>query len=217
MKRSALFSCSALLAMVMFLGFDLAKEYRRGARLPATTVALTAMFCLMFYLVLKIYLGTGWANGMESRHRAAVDGGELESDYGEQEVALDTEGVHVSSLQGSWSRNWARGVDSIVETPEHFFLYSSVSAALVIPKRAFESPGQADEFARLARAQLAAAGGSSAARELRELARTREIRCPECRYEIREVIDPRCPECGLRLHVRDFQAGAPAARKDATQ
>jgi YcxB-like protein len=76
---------------------------------------------------------------------------------GRHRVVLSDDGVLESTAVNQSSHAWA-GVDRVEESADHIFIYTSVAAAHVIPKRAFRDPEEAEAFLRLAHSRKEAAG-----------------------------------------------------------
>lgn len=75
---------------------------------------------------------------------------------GHHTVKLDDIGVTESTAVGEQRTSW-RGIDRVEQGPEYIYLYTSASAALVIPRRAFANTTDADEFHNFASARRSAA------------------------------------------------------------
>ena len=75
---------------------------------------------------------------------------------GVHRVALDEEGVLERTAVGESRTRWA-GVHRIEQDDRYIYLYTSPSAAHVIPKRAFADPGDAEAFYQLSRSRAAPA------------------------------------------------------------
>jgi hypothetical protein len=77
---------------------------------------------------------------------------------GRHTVKLDDIGVTESTAVGEQRTSWA-GIDRVEQNPEYIYIYTSASAALVIPRRAFRKPSDAEEFHNLAIARRNAQPG----------------------------------------------------------
>lgn len=75
---------------------------------------------------------------------------------GRHTVTLDDVGVTESTAVGEQRTSW-RGIDRVEQNPEYIYLYTSASAALVIPRRAFANAAAAQEFLNFAAARRNAA------------------------------------------------------------
>jgi hypothetical protein len=71
-------------------------------------------------------------------------------------VTLDDEGVHIDADHFRALHRWP-GVLKLQETDKHLFLYTDGAQAIIVPKRCFASPEDAERFAGVVRAHLASA------------------------------------------------------------
>jgi hypothetical protein len=76
---------------------------------------------------------------------------------GRHRLVLSEEGLSESTAVGESRTTWV-GVDRVEQSPDYVFIYTTPSAAHVIPKRAFRDPQQAEAFYQLSRSRKAAAG-----------------------------------------------------------
>jgi hypothetical protein len=58
------------------------------------------------------------------------------------------------SARGRRARRTVYGVDSIEQSPDYIFIYTTPSAAHIIPKRAFRDPQAADAFYQFSGARM---------------------------------------------------------------
>jgi hypothetical protein len=72
---------------------------------------------------------------------------------GRHTVKLDETGVVESTVVGEQRTSWA-GIDRVEQDPDYIFIYTAPAAALVIPKRAFDSTLDAENFYHRAIAKL---------------------------------------------------------------
>jgi hypothetical protein len=75
---------------------------------------------------------------------------------GRHTVKLEETGVAESTAVGEQRTSWA-GIDRIEHDPDYIYIYTTPMAAVVIPKRAFSSPVEAEKFHDLATARRIAA------------------------------------------------------------
>jgi hypothetical protein len=66
-------------------------------------------------------------------------------------VTISPENITDSNELGQTTRAW-RGVEKVAVTDEHAFIYIHALAAVTVPRRAFASPLEFDEFVRAAKA-----------------------------------------------------------------
>ena len=64
---------------------------------------------------------------------------------GRHKVLLDENGVVESTTVGESRTSWA-GIDRLEQNREYIFIYTQPQAAHIIPKRAFDSPHEAQAF-----------------------------------------------------------------------
>ena len=76
---------------------------------------------------------------------------------GRHKVKLEETGLVESTAVGEARTSW-RGVDRIEDDPDYIYLYTTPSAALVIPRRSFNSVADADQFLQFAVARKSATG-----------------------------------------------------------
>jgi hypothetical protein len=76
---------------------------------------------------------------------------------GRHRVVLSQDGLVESTAVGESRTSWA-GVDRVEQDPHNIYIYTSLAAAHVIPKRAFRGLEEADVFFRFCRAGKEAAG-----------------------------------------------------------
>jgi YcxB-like protein len=76
---------------------------------------------------------------------------------GRHRIVLSQDGLVESTPVGESRSSWA-GVDRVEQDPHNIYIYTSLAAAHVIPKRAFRGPEEADAFYRFSRAGKEAAG-----------------------------------------------------------
>ena len=76
---------------------------------------------------------------------------------GRHRIVVSRDGLIESTAVGESRTSWA-GVDRIEQDPHYIFIYTSLVAAHVIPKRAFRDPQEADAFYRFSQAGKVAAG-----------------------------------------------------------
>ena len=75
---------------------------------------------------------------------------------GRHTVKLEESAVAESTAVGEQRISWA-GIDRIEHDPDYIYIYTTPMAAVVIPRRAFASPADAEEFHNLATARRNAA------------------------------------------------------------
>jgi hypothetical protein len=76
---------------------------------------------------------------------------------GRHRLVLGEESLSESTAVGESRTAWV-GVDRVEQSPDYIFIYTTPSAAYVVPKRAFSDPQQAEAFYQLSRSRKAAAG-----------------------------------------------------------
>ena len=76
---------------------------------------------------------------------------------GRHRVVLSQDGLIESTAVGESRSSWA-GVDRVEQDPHNIYIYTSLAAAHVIPKRAFRDPQEADAFYQFSHAAKEAAG-----------------------------------------------------------
>jgi hypothetical protein len=75
---------------------------------------------------------------------------------GRHRLVLGEDGLTESTAVGETRTRWT-GVDRVEQSPDYIFIYTTPSAAHVVPKRAFSDPEQAEAFYQLSRSRKAAA------------------------------------------------------------
>jgi hypothetical protein len=76
--------------------------------------------------------------------------------FGHHRVEISPEHVTEFNPHGQTSSTW-RAVEQVAATEDHAYIYINAMAALIVPRRAFASPAEFDEFVRTARNYHAAA------------------------------------------------------------
>ena len=139
----------------------------------------------------------------------AIQGGGLPR--GLQVVELSDRGLVSENEVGRWCYSWSHGVEDVVLRPGHLLVYTGFGP-LVIPRAALGPPGAAEAFATEVRRRVIAAGGPEYSREVLDFVKERDVPCPECRYNLRDMVFPRCPECGLQFTGAELRRPAPETR-----
>lgn len=70
--------------------------------------------------------------------------------------------------------------------------------SFVVPRRTFASPARERDFVEAIHRGRSAAAQSEPARITSYLA-SRDVACPQCRYNLRGLTEATCPECRLPL------------------
>jgi hypothetical protein len=111
----------------------------------AISIGLLFQWCLERWLIrraiLQLLKDEKPGKGLLGRHR----------------IVLSQDGLMESTPVGESRTSWA-GVDRIEQDPHNIYIYTSLAAAHVIPKRAFSDPQAADAFYQYSRARKEAAG-----------------------------------------------------------
>lgn len=203
-QRESRRSLSAWLAVCIVFGVGLGVEslriIARTDYLPVICAGAAAMAILTAGNVAREMLGR--SRSQHTEH--AMSQSASASTFGPVTVSLTAEGVTHTGRSGCTFVRWDRGIDSIVETTDHIFIFCHPTGALVIPRSAFASPGEASEFARTARGHLADAGGPEHARDLLRFLAAYDEDCPGCGFNLRALTQPRCPECGRQIAGEDL-------------
>jgi hypothetical protein len=136
-----------LFAIVPAIGADGFAISRVSFTFIAVAIAIAFLFqwllerWLMRRTILQLIRDEKPGRGLLGRHR----------------IVATEEGLTESTPVGESRTSWA-GVDRIEEDPRYIFIYTSVAAAHIIPKRAFSDPQEAEAFYRFSRAGKEAAG-----------------------------------------------------------
>jgi len=67
-----------------------------------------------------------------------------------QRITISLENVVSSSEHGQTSTAW-RAIERVVTASEHAYIYTNALAAIIVPRRAFASPSEFEQFVRTAR------------------------------------------------------------------
>lgn len=115
------------------------------------------------------------------------------------EVEVTPRGIRFSSADSAREFGW-KYVDSI-ERIESFIAirYSHAINGVAVPLAAFESESDARKFEDGAKALLEASGYDNRTRVRTTLA-SRSLKCDQCGYQLRGVVEAKCPECGRALN-----------------
>jgi hypothetical protein len=141
----------------------------------------------------------------DQMNRAMARRGEFSVDLGRIEITIGADGVHgTARCWSAWSA-WSPQISGVVETPQVIAIEIKRRAAYIVPKRAFASPEDAAAFAGAARGFWERATEPDGER-LRVYLAGRDVACPGCRYNLRDLTGRRCPECGLTLDLDSLTA-----------
>jgi hypothetical protein len=113
--------------------------------LVAISIAFLFQWCLERWLIrraiLRLLEDEKPGKGLLGRHR----------------IVLSQDGLVESTPFGESRTSWA-GVDRVEQDQHNIYIYTSLAAAHVIPKRAFRGPQETDAFYQFSRAGKEAAG-----------------------------------------------------------
>jgi YcxB-like protein len=111
-------------------------------------------FCMMvvfFVLMTAIAAGVNWLVRLGAFKR-----GDRHGVFGEHTVTLTPEALHERTKVNDSKAAWA-GIYRIDDSRDHIFIFTQPNAAHVIPRRAFPTPSDADQFVQTARSYFDAA------------------------------------------------------------
>ena len=122
---------------------DLARDFT--FIVVAISIVLLFQWCLERWLIrrtiLQLLEDEKPGKGLLGRHR----------------IVLSQDGLVESTAVSESRTSWA-GVDRVEQDPHNIYIYTSLAAAHVIPKRAFRDPQETDAFYQFSRAGKEAAG-----------------------------------------------------------
>jgi hypothetical protein len=145
--------------------------------------------------------GSGWLERQyDNMHRAMAGRAEFGVDLGRMEITIGEDGVRGTAQHWSAWSAWSPQISGIVETPQVIAMEIRGRSAYIVPKRAFASPEGAAAFAGAAR-QFWERATEPEGERLRWYLAGRDVACPRCRYNLRDLKGRRCPECGLTLNL----------------
>lgn len=111
---------------------------------------------LLYWLVVFVIVAVLWVIFYPKYFMAAtikrilklVDEGKNKDMLGKHILTVNEEGIIEESENGESRINWS-GVEKVVETEKHFFIYFSSIMAYIIPKSVFEKDNTKNEFLKL--------------------------------------------------------------------
>lgn len=143
---------SLIILLLVFVGISLQSTLSQessslGSRVLYFFVALvfTSVVGLAFF----------FAHNWIVQFRAYRDG-ESHGILGEHTITLTPDGLCERTAVNQTTANW-RGIYRVVGTPQHIFIFNQPNAAHTIPRRAFASPADAEQFLATAQAYFEAA------------------------------------------------------------
>ena len=121
----------------------------------------TSYIALAGFLIFVVtFLGLGWLLTRYLTRKAIRDHVSQEVPdkglLGRHRISLDEDGLTESTAVGESRVSWA-GIDRMERTAEAVFVYTTATAAHVIPRRAFKSPADEESFVEMIRVKLAQA------------------------------------------------------------
>ncbi len=142
-------------------------------------------FFAPLYLFLRVRRKRAGLNLM----RKLMSDGANRSYFSRKRLTIKKEGLRSESAVGDGFLKW-EGIEGVVRTAEHLFVYETSASATIIPRRAFSNAAEFEEFATAAeRFHQAVSPGP----------------CRKCGYDLVGNTSGKCPECGTPI--------APATRQ----
>lgn len=110
--------------------------------------------------------------------------------FGKRMVYITPDEFSESSMFCQTILKWA-GIQNLVTTADHLFVYISTTTAFVVPRRAFRDESSFKTFSETAMAYYKAVSPGL---------------CRKCGYDLTGNTSGRCPECGESFEARDADA-----------
>lgn len=96
-------------------------------------------------------------------------------------IAIDAQGATFENQFRFENQPWI-AFECVFGNQDYLFLHVDQNNVRIIPKRAFDSPADADAFHNFARQYC-----------------PQHSHCPKCHYSLRGNPGPQCPECGAPI------------------
>ena len=151
-RTSAVHRRLRIFLVLLFVGFGLDSTLRQANTSVGYRVLYFLVILGIYALVFAVISGVVHWIAQFRAYRGAENGGVL----GEHTITLTPEALHERTAVNDSKALW-RGLFRVDETLEHIFIYTQPNAAYVIPRRAFPSPADAEQFLATARAYHEAA------------------------------------------------------------
>jgi len=117
---------------------------------PLTEVVVFMLCAVGSLILLTLLLQVVGPRLAERNVRRIYKGSEGKGEFRHRRLTLSAEGVHSVSEVGDYITKWP-GIEKVAVTDEHLFLYTSPTAAIIVPKRAFDDEWGFAEFVDYAR------------------------------------------------------------------
>ncbi len=144
---------AALLILAALRGEILAAINGQATAHQRHTLGMALLVCLALVGVVSVLC---WFLFRWEAAQAFTEAGEA---IGDSRLEISKEGIRCAGHQGEERHPW-RDVKGIRATRSHFFLYLSPYWAYIVPRRAFDSPQEAEAFLQAARRWRSAAKGA---------------------------------------------------------
>ncbi|MHB8866317.1 MAG: YcxB family protein [Pirellulaceae bacterium] len=141
-QRLGCFGMALVALLVLPLGIVLTTDKPR----IQTAIDIWPLFLGPILLVLFVMPYVRW--GTRQMSRRLLSEGTNAGFYGECDLAIDADGLTESRPSGSTTRRWS-SVERIATTPRYLFVYTSGIEAFVVPRRAFHTEPEFNEFANV--------------------------------------------------------------------
>ena len=94
-----------------------------------------------------------WPSRLARANRALLDEGVMAKEIGTHTITVEPDGIHEVAEWGEVLRKW-HVVTDVEEAPTHVFVYcAGQGPCIVVPRTAFASPSEQDEFVKAVRAR----------------------------------------------------------------
>lgn len=138
LKRSLLMQQYGIAVLYLVMPFIFANVTDIPLWYWLTSFVIAAVLWIIFYP--KYFMSAS-----AKRISKMIDAGKNKDMFGKHSLTISEEGINEASENGESKINWS-GVEKIIETEGHFFIYISSVMAYIIPKSAFKDENAKNEF-----------------------------------------------------------------------
>lgn len=100
---------------------------------------------IIVYLLWVVYYPKYFRKSVKRRILRMIEEGKNESILGSKRLDVNSEGIVEKSRNNEVKTNWD-SIESIEETEKYIFIYVSAVSAYIVPKRAFKTPADNENF-----------------------------------------------------------------------
>lgn len=136
-----------LIWLLIFSGIWYLADSERGTPLRTFLDLLPLFSFVPLYL---LYFPWAYRRKLRKLVAGMVSEGQNRGLFSRHRVTISPEGVTDSNEHGQTSTSW-RGIERVAAAEDYAYIYTNALAAIIVPRRAFASPLEFEEFVRAAR------------------------------------------------------------------